>query len=103
MNSETLWLGVGFLGQGIFSLRFLVQWWRSELEQRSVVPSVFWHFSLLGGSSLLLYAVHRRDPVFIAGQLLGLFVYGRNLHFIARSREHPDSPGDPLGEDVLER
>jgi lipid-A-disaccharide synthase-like uncharacterized protein len=30
----------------------------------------------------LVYALYRRDPVFIAGQALGLLVYVRNLYFI---------------------
>ena len=39
-------------------------------------------FSVGGGVTLLLYAIYRRDPVFIAGQALGLLVYLRNLYFI---------------------
>ena len=31
------------------------------------------------GVLLLVYALYRRDPVFIAGQASGVFVYGRNL------------------------
>src|SRR6266446_3200196 len=36
----------------------------------------------LAGVWLLIYALYRRDPVFIAGQALGLLVYVRNLYFI---------------------
>ena len=76
--TRAVWLGIGFLGQATFSLRFLVQWWRSERAGRSVVPTAFWHL-------LLVYAIYRRDPVFILGQLTGVFVYLRNLHLIRRS------------------
>ena len=48
----------------------------------SVVPVAFWFFSIGGGTLLLVYALYRRDPVFIAGQALGLLVYIRNLYFI---------------------
>ena len=33
-----VWLGIGFLGQTTFSLRFLVQWWRSERAGRAADP-----------------------------------------------------------------
>ena len=72
--TRAVWLGIGFLGQMTFSLRFLVQWWRSERAGRSVVPLAFWYLSLVGGVLLLFYAIYRRDPVFILGQLTGVFV-----------------------------
>ena len=80
----TFWLVVGFAGQAIFSGRFLLQWIVSERRKRSVVPGTFWWLSLAGGVTLLVYAIHRRDPVFIAGQAAGLIVYGRNLVLLRR-------------------
>ncbi len=85
MTNENLWLLVGFSGQILFSLRFLVQWWQSERQQRSVIPIEFWYFSIAGALTLLTYAVHRADPVFIVGQLTGLFIYLRNLHLIKKT------------------
>jgi lipid-A-disaccharide synthase-like uncharacterized protein len=85
MMARTIWLVVGFFGQATFSMRFLVQWWRSERAGQSVVPLSFWYLSLAGGLLLLSYAIHRRDPVFILGQLTGVLVYLRNLHLIRRS------------------
>jgi lipid-A-disaccharide synthase-like uncharacterized protein len=82
MTTEHVWLGVGLLGQALFSARFLVQWITSERRRQSVVPVHFWYFSLAGGVTLLAYAVHRLDPVFIIGQLSGLVVYVRNLYLI---------------------
>jgi len=76
------WLAFGFLGQALFSGRFVVQWIASERKRASVIPVSFWWLSLVGGATLLVYAIHRRDPVFILGQLGGLFVYGRNLAFV---------------------
>jgi lipid-A-disaccharide synthase-like uncharacterized protein len=64
-------------------MRFVVQWIASERAKRSVMPVAFWFFSLAGGSLLLIYAIQRQDPVFIAGQGLGLIVYVRNLWLIA--------------------
>ena len=84
IDIPAMWLAVGFLGQALFSARFILQWIASEREKRSVVPVAFWWFSLLGGITLLTYAIHRRDPVFILGQSAGLIVYLRNLYFVRR-------------------
>jgi lipid-A-disaccharide synthase-like uncharacterized protein len=80
------WVALGFVAQAMFFMRFAVQWIASERAGRSVVPTAFWIFSIAGGLLLLIYAIQRRDPVFIAGQGLGLFIYVRNLQFIIRGR-----------------
>ncbi len=86
---ELAWITVGFVGQFLFMMRFLWQWIQSERQRRSVIPIAFWYFSLAGGITLFAYAVHRRDPVFITGQMLGLTVYTRNLLLIRRERRNP--------------
>lgn len=91
-SANALWLGVGFLGQALFSLRFLVQWISSERQRRSVVPVAFWYFSLAGGAVLLSYAIWRQDPVFILGQGAGLVIYLRNLQFRLRERREEERP-----------
>ena len=83
---ELAWVGIGFLAQSLFMMRFVVQWIASEKAKASVMPVAFWYFSLGGGAMLLAYAIHRRDPVFIFGQALGLFVYARNLMLIHKNR-----------------
>lgn len=80
------WVALGFLAQALFSARFLVQWIASERAGRSVIPVAFWLFSIGGGALLLVYALYRKDPVFIAGQALGLFIYARNLYFVRREQ-----------------
>lgn len=86
MNSEYIWLAIGLIGQGIFSARFIVQWLVSEKVKKSVIPVAFWYLSLLGGITLLLYSIYKRDPVFIIGQASGVFIYSRNLFLIQRER-----------------
>jgi lipid-A-disaccharide synthase-like uncharacterized protein len=81
-----LWVGLGFLGQLLFTGRMLLQWLVSERERRSVVPVGFWWMSLIGASMLLLYFVWRRDIVGVLGQSAGWVVYGRNLWLIYRER-----------------
>ncbi len=86
MSREALWLAVGFTGQAMFTMRFIVQWIQSERQKKSIIPLAFWYFSLSGGIILFSYAVYRRDPVFILGQSFGIFVYMRNLYFIHRNK-----------------
>jgi len=87
MSNATIWLGVGFLGQGMFTMRFLVQWYQSEKQKKSIIPLTFWYFSIAGGVTLLIYAIYREDPVFILGQGTGLFIYFRNLFLISKERK----------------
>ena len=87
---DHLWVGFGFLGQAIFGGRFLVQWIASERARRSIIPIAFWWFSIAGGILLFVYSLHRKDPVFIAGQGAGLFIYARNIIFVLR--EHRQEP-----------
>lgn len=82
-----LFLVIGFVGQTFFSLRFLVQWIASEKQGKSVIPLSFWIFSILGSSLLLIYAIYRKDPVFILGQAPNIFIYSRNLYLIKKERD----------------
>jgi lipid-A-disaccharide synthase-like uncharacterized protein len=97
-HDSTTWLAVGLIGNAIFFSRFLIQWLASEKAGRSVVPTVFWHLSIWGSIVLLLYALHKRDPVFILAFLPNVFVYLRNLHLIRREKA-----GDPEGPTDLAR
>ncbi|KTD00672.1 lipid-A-disaccharide synthase [Legionella geestiana] len=92
MNIDTLWLVLGLTGQGIFAARFIVQWIVSERQRQSVIPVAFWYLSMLGGVLLFMYAIYKRDPVFIIGQSTGVFVYGRNLWLIHKRRVLETAP-----------
>ena len=83
---EKIMIVLGFAGQGLFAMRFIIQWLSSEKQAKSVIPIAFWYFSIGGGSVLFLYAIWRQDLVFMSGQGLGLFIYLRNLYFVRRSR-----------------
>jgi len=86
LTTERVWLAIGFAGQALFASRFIIQWFKSEMEGRSVIPIAFWYFSLGGGVILVAYAIFKKDPVFIIGQAAGLIVYSRNLYLIFRER-----------------
>jgi lipid-A-disaccharide synthase-like uncharacterized protein len=82
-----VWLALGFFAQLMFSARFLVQWLASERAGKSIVPLLFWYLSIAGSVLLLAYSIHRKDPVFILGQSLGIFIYTRNLYLIRREKK----------------
>ena len=79
------WYVLGFMGQLLFGSRFFIQWWASERQRRVVIPGAFWILSIVGGFALLVYAIHKRDPVFALGQASGVLIYARNLRLHARS------------------
>ena len=83
---ETLWIIIGFAGQGIFGARMVVQWIVSERAGRSVVPIAFWYMSVAGAVITLAYAIYRLDPVFIVSQAGGLLIYIRNLALLRLDR-----------------
>ncbi|HUU60471.1 MAG TPA: lipid-A-disaccharide synthase N-terminal domain-containing protein [Phycisphaerae bacterium] len=98
--SESIWTAVGFCGQAIFGLRFVVQWIATERQKRSVIPLAFWYLSLLGTVILLSYAIYLVNWVFIAGFSLNMLIYLRNLYFIHfRRRPAPEGSAPPQGPD----
>ncbi|MEK7336823.1 MAG: lipid-A-disaccharide synthase N-terminal domain-containing protein [Nitrospirota bacterium] len=94
MTLDTIWIATGFLGQGLFFGRWIVQWLASERSASSKVPISFWYLSLVGGLITLAYAIYRKDPVFIAGQSIGAVVYVRNLMLIYRPNSATPVTGD---------
>ena len=81
---------IGFAGQVFFSLRFVIQWIYSEKMKKSVIPSAFWYFSIGGSTLLLVYAILRKDIVFIVGQGSGMIIYLRNIYFVRRENMKSD-------------
>jgi lipid-A-disaccharide synthase-like uncharacterized protein len=84
---EMMWVGIGFVGQGLFFSRWLLQWFVSERKAESQIPVSFWYMSLIGSVIVLAYAIHKIDPVFISGQGIGTVVYVRNLILLHRAKK----------------
>lgn len=88
-DKQQVWLAIGLIGQSFFSARVLVQWIASERASASVIPASFWYLSVAGSLFLVAYAIHRRDPVFIAGESAMALIFVRNLVLIRRERRAP--------------
>lgn len=88
---ELIFLAIGFGAQALFASRFLVQWIYSEKKGESSIPIIFWYLSIFGGIGLLTYAIFRKDPVIIAGQSVGIFIYLRNLILIYKKKNEKNS------------
>lgn len=97
--SQLLWILFGLLGQVIFSYRFILQWWASEKAKQSVIPNSFWTLSIIGSLILSTYAIYRKDPVFIVGQLPSVFIYSRNIYL---NRQHKLKTPEDIEEDKKE-
>jgi len=80
------WHLLGILGVTLFACRFWVQWWRSEMHQKSHVGRTFWWISLIGGGLSAVYFINLADPVNFIGPGLGLIPYMRNLMLIKKHK-----------------
>jgi len=83
---EIIFLIIGLIGQGLFASRFIIQWIYSEKRGESHIPLIFWYLSIFGGLGLLTYAIFRKDPVIILGQVFGILIYSRNLYLIYKKK-----------------
>ncbi|HXJ02766.1 MAG TPA: lipid-A-disaccharide synthase N-terminal domain-containing protein [Micropepsaceae bacterium] len=95
MNGDGGWLAVGFIGQGLFASRFIIQWLRSEAAGRSVIPLAFWYCSIAGGAVTLAYTIHLQSPPLILGQATPLLIYVRNVYLIFREKKRAQPQLDP--------
>jgi len=69
----------GWIGQGCFFLRFLVQWIAAERAGASVVPRSFWWLSLAGSVLVTGYVLEKGEYVLLVSLVIGGIVYARNL------------------------
>src|SRR6266481_5263715 len=80
---------LGFIGNALFSMRFLVQWIASERQGESVIPISFWYWSIAGSVLMCIYFIFRRDPVGILAYLPNSLIYIRNLMLIKKGGSPP--------------
>ena len=89
MSTSWLVYGLGFLAQGFFSARMLVQWIMSERAKKIVSPVVYWVCSLAGSILLFIYGWLRDDFSIIFGQLISYYIYIWNLNIKGVWRQLP--------------
>lgn len=80
------WEVLGFLGEALFFARLVVQWTSSEEARRPVLPITYWYMSVVGGILLIIYAWGIGRPAVLLPNLVGLFLYARNLQLELRLR-----------------
>ncbi|MDH6304102.1 lipid-A-disaccharide synthase-like uncharacterized protein [Parabacteroides sp. PF5-5] len=81
MEVEHIWyFGLGFLAQGLFSARMLIQWVMSEKSGKVVSPMIYWQLSLLASFLLSVYGWLRGDFAIILGQLFSYYIYVWNIN-----------------------
>ena len=90
------WLDIlGFIGQAVFTFRFLTQWIASERKGESVIPVSFWYWSTVGSLILTVYWACKRSPIGILANLPNILIYLRNLHLIKKRRLTTKSLSQP--------
>lgn len=78
---EPFWIyAIGFLAQGFFSARILVQWLMSEKARRVLSPTIFWVLSIIGSYLLCIYGWLRDDFAIVLGQCISYYIYLWNLN-----------------------
>jgi lipid-A-disaccharide synthase-like uncharacterized protein len=82
----SVWKFVGWMGNLVFSCRFVVQWYVTEKRKQVVVPQAFWWLSLIGALTLLCYSIRQRDSVFIFAYAFSWIPYMRNLMIHRRNK-----------------
>ena len=92
-----VWDLVGWAAQALFFVRVYHQWLLSEKAGRSLVPTAYWWYSVVATLCLIIYQVHRKDPVFLAGALINGSIYVRNLVLTYRPREKQPTRVAPWG------
>lgn len=80
MDNSIIIPAIGFLAQGFFSARTLVQWMLSERARHVLSPALFWALSIAGSYLLCLYGWLRDDFAIVFGQLITYYIYLWNLN-----------------------
>jgi lipid-A-disaccharide synthase-like uncharacterized protein len=70
---------LGFVSQGLFAIRLVIQWWLSEKEGKVVSPVIYWHLTLIATYLFILYGILQHDLVIILGMALSYVISVRNL------------------------
>ncbi|MBR5736581.1 MAG: lipid-A-disaccharide synthase N-terminal domain-containing protein [Bacteroidales bacterium] len=90
MNSSWYIYALGFVAQGLFSARILVQWLMSEKRKKVVNPTIFWILSLVASIVYFVYAYLRSDFSIMLGLFISYFIYIWNMGMKGVWKKLPD-------------
>ena len=68
----------GSIGQFIYKMRFVYQWYYSAKRKESLLPVTFWWIALIGSLMIIVYGIYRLDWILIIGQI-GIVASIRNI------------------------
>lgn len=68
----------GSIGQFIYKMRFVYQWYYSVKRKESLLPVTFWWIALIGSLMIIVYGIYRLDWILIIGQI-GIVASIRNI------------------------
>ena len=77
-------LCIGFVAQGLFGARMIIQWLISEKSGKVTSPAIFWKLSFGGAVLFTIYGFLQQDIVIVFGQVLNSLIYIRNLQIKKR-------------------
>ena len=87
-NHIPYWLlALGFIGQFLFTGRFVYQLYVSYKIKHSILPDSFWVLSLIAAILVQIYGLLRLDIVLILGQIGGIITYVRNLVLSSKKKK----------------
>ncbi|MBR0533162.1 MAG: lipid-A-disaccharide synthase N-terminal domain-containing protein [Bacteroidales bacterium] len=96
MNSSWYIYALGFVAQGLFSARILVQWLMSEKRRKVVNPTIFWVLSLIASIVYFVYAYLRNDFSIMLGLFISYFIYLWNMGMKGVWKKLPEAVRVPL-------
>lgn len=96
MDSSWYIYALGFVAQGLFSARILVQWLMSEKQKKVVNPTLFWVLSLVASIVYFIYAYLRNDFSIMLGLFISYFIYLWNMGMKGVWKKLPDAVRIPL-------
>lgn len=87
MDNQPWYFILGFVAQGLFSIRVLIQWILSEKAKKVVSPTIYWQISLFASFLFSIYGWLRGDFAIILGQIFSYYIYIWNLNSKAHWKE----------------
>jgi len=96
--SERPWLVLGIAAQAMVLVGLLTHWKASRGRSRPVVPAFAVYAAIAASIALVGYALHRQEPVFVAGQALNVVIGLRAVQCLrqARARDAWPHRGFPI-------